>query len=73
MVNGGGYKNPTRTDSMDVEGRIGFMPVDGLTVRGGFYSGKRGLKVEGGVATPNYRQPFRRPGGIREGWPACRC
>ncbi len=72
VVNGGGYKNPTRTDSMDVEGRIGFMPVNGLTVAGGFYSGKRGMKVQGGVATPNTASRFDGlvayvKGGLRAG------
>lgn len=52
-LNGGGYKNPTRTSTMDVEGRVAFNPIDGMTVAAGFYSGKRGQKVEGGVATPN--------------------
>ena len=53
LVNGGGYKNPTRTRTMDVEGRAAFTPIDGLTVAAGIYSGKRGLKTDGGVATPN--------------------
>ena len=41
-VNGGGYKNPTRTKSVDVEGRVGVKPVDWLTVGAGFYSGHLG-------------------------------
>jgi len=53
VVNGGGYKNPTRSKQMDVEGRVAFAPIDGLTVAAGLYSGKRGLKTEGGPATPN--------------------
>ena len=31
VVNGAGYKNPTRSDSMDFEARVGFVPVPGLT------------------------------------------
>jgi len=53
LVNGGGYKNPTRTKTMDVEGRVAFTPIDGLSVIAGLYSGKRGLKTDGGAATPN--------------------
>lgn len=53
LVNGGGYKNPTRSKQMDVEGRIAVTPLDGLTVAAGIYSGKRGLNTEGGAATPN--------------------
>jgi hypothetical protein len=53
LVNGGGYKSPTRTKTMDVEGRAAFTPIDGLTVAAGLYSGKRGQKTDGGPATPN--------------------
>jgi hypothetical protein len=38
---------------MDVEGRVAFMPIAGLSVIAGLYSGKRGLKTDGGAATPN--------------------
>ena len=41
-INGGGYKNPTRTQSMDVEGRVSVVPVKGLTLAAGFYNGKLG-------------------------------
>lgn len=47
MVNGGGYKNPSRSKSMDFEGRVAFTPLDGsLIVALGAYSGKRGLDTE---------------------------
>lgn len=46
VVNGGGYKNPSRSESMDVEGRIGFMPIDGLVVAAGAYSGKLGKDTQ---------------------------
>lgn len=46
VVNGGGFKNPTRTKSMDEEARIGFSPVDGLTLALGYYTGKLGQDTE---------------------------
>lgn len=51
VVNGGGYRNPTRTSSMDVEVRVAFEPLEHLTVAVGGYSGKLGEDVEGS-ATP---------------------
>jgi hypothetical protein len=47
VVNGAGYKNPTRSSSMDLEARVGFMPIKGLTVAIGGYTGKLGKDVEG--------------------------
>ena len=41
--NGKGYSNPTRSKSVDFEGRIGVQPIPGLNIAGGFLSGKRGL------------------------------
>ena len=32
VVNGGGYKNPTRSRGMDLEGRVSVQPVAGLTL-----------------------------------------
>ena len=49
VVNGAGYKNPTRSKSVDLEARIGFMPVKGLTIAVGGYTGKLGKDVEGSV------------------------
>lgn len=46
VVNGAGYKNPSRGKGMDVEGRIGFVPVEGLVVAVGAYSGKLGKETE---------------------------
>lgn len=46
-INGAGYKNPTRSNSMDVEARVGFMPFKGLTLAIGGYNGKLGKDVEG--------------------------
>lgn len=47
VVNGAGYKNPTRSQSMDVEARVGFMPIAGLTIAIGGYTGKLGKDLEG--------------------------
>ncbi|MFO1402824.1 MAG: porin, partial [Steroidobacteraceae bacterium] len=51
VINGNGYKNPTRSKSMDVEARVGFVPVKGLTLALGAYSGKLGKDVETGTST----------------------
>jgi hypothetical protein len=42
IVDGAGYKNPTRTKSPDYEGRISVVPVKWLTVGAGFYAGHLG-------------------------------
>lgn len=42
VVNGRGYKNPSRSDQFDVEARIGVQPVPGLMLAAGAYSGKLG-------------------------------
>jgi polyhydroxyalkanoate synthesis regulator phasin len=41
-VNGGGYKNPTRTNSVDYEGRLSVEPVKGLVFAVGGYTGDLG-------------------------------
>ncbi|MBS0193680.1 MAG: carbohydrate porin [Proteobacteria bacterium] len=46
LVNGGGYKNPARSKGMDFEGRLGFSPIDHLTLAVGGYSGDRGLETQ---------------------------
>ncbi len=46
LVNGGGYKNPTRTKTMDWEGRVAFMPVDGLIIAVGGYNGDLGQNTQ---------------------------
>ena len=45
-VNGGGYKNPTRTDRMDFEGRIGFQPMQNTVIAVGAYSGTLGKQTK---------------------------
>lgn len=42
IVNGGGYKNPTRSNSVDFEGRAGFQPFKGMVIAVGGYSGDLG-------------------------------
>lgn len=54
VINGAGYKNPTRSKSVDFEARIGFMPVKGLTLALGGYSGKLGKDVEGSATPPQH-------------------
>jgi hypothetical protein len=46
VINGAGYKNPTRSKSMDFEGRVSFVPVKGLTIALGGYTGKLGKDVQ---------------------------
>jgi hypothetical protein len=46
VVNGAGYKNPTRSKSMDVEARVGIAPVSGLMIAAGFHNGKLGKDIE---------------------------
>ena len=42
IVNGGGFKNPSRSKYVDYEGRVGVTPVKWLTFGAGFYSGHLG-------------------------------
>ena len=48
-VNGRTYSNPSRSKSVDFEGRVSFQPVKGFTLAAGGYSGKRGNDTD---ATP---------------------
>jgi hypothetical protein len=41
-VDGAGYKNPSRTKTVDVEGRIAYVPLEGLTIAVGGYAGHLG-------------------------------
>lgn len=49
LVNGGGYRNPTRTKTMDWEGRVALYPADGLVIAVGGYTGDLGQNT---AATP---------------------
>jgi hypothetical protein len=42
VINGGGYKNPTRSNSVDFEGRVGFQPIESVMIGVGGYSGDLG-------------------------------
>jgi len=42
ILNGGGYRNPTRTKDVDFEGRVSLNPIDWLTLGAGFYTGHLG-------------------------------
>jgi hypothetical protein len=55
MVNGGGYKNPGRSKGVDFEGRVGFVPFDGMVVAVGGYSGHLGKETES-IDTPHTAQ-----------------
>lgn len=48
-INGNGYKNPSRSKNLDIEGRISVQPLPGLSLAAGFYSGKLGKDVQGAV------------------------
>ncbi len=42
VVNGNGYKNPSRSKGVDIEGRVGFVPFENMVIAVGAYSGHRG-------------------------------
>ncbi|MBS0212877.1 MAG: carbohydrate porin [Proteobacteria bacterium] len=46
LVNGNGFRNPTRSRGMDFEGHLGFTPFAGAVVAVGGYSGHRGLDTQ---------------------------
>ncbi|MDN5924771.1 MAG: carbohydrate porin [Xanthomonadales bacterium] len=46
MVNGAGYKHATRSEGMDVVARVGFVPMQGMIIAMGTYSGKRGQATQ---------------------------
>lgn len=53
VVNGRGFRNPSRSDGVDVEGRFGYQPIEQMVIAIGGYDGKRGNKVQNGAATQN--------------------
>lgn len=44
--NGRGFSNPSRSKTVDFEGRLSFTPIKGLNLAVGGYSGKRGLETD---------------------------
>ncbi|WP_250627945.1 hypothetical protein [Pinirhizobacter soli] len=51
VVNGRGYKNLTRSNNVDTEGRFGYSPIENMVIAVGGYQGKRGNDVENGAPT----------------------
>jgi len=51
FINGGGYKNPSRSNSMDFEARVGFVAFESLNFAVGGYTGKLGKDIDG-TTTP---------------------
>jgi len=45
IVNGTGYGDTTRTNGQDINARIGFAPVEGLTIDFGYRNGYKGTRV----------------------------
>lgn len=45
-TNGRGFSDPTRSKSVDFEGRLGVEPIKGLNIAVGGYTGKRGLDFD---------------------------
>src|SRR5881394_2044813 len=43
-ITGAGYKTPTRSETLDFDGRVDFEPVDGLSLALFYRTGKRGLE-----------------------------
>lgn len=51
VVNGRGYRNLSRSKTVDTEGRFGYSPVEQMVIAVGGYTGKRGNETEGGAPT----------------------
>ncbi|MGN6090888.1 MAG: porin [Luteibacter jiangsuensis] len=51
VVNGRGYRNLSRSKSVDAEGRFGYSPLEQMVIAVGGYTGKRGNDVESGAPT----------------------
>ncbi len=52
-VDGGGYKNPTRTKFVDLDSRVALKPVSWLTLGVGFYDGHLGQITAANESYPN--------------------
>src|SRR5438445_11105977 len=55
VSNGAGYKNPTRSSSVDFEARVGVQPIKGLNIAVGGYNGNFGQDVANLDATKDVR------------------
>lgn len=51
VVNGGGYKNPSRSKGVDVEARVGFVPFENAVIAIGGYDGHRGKEYQNSGST----------------------
>jgi hypothetical protein len=51
VVNGRGYRNLSRSKTVDTEARFGYSPIEQMVIAVGGYTGKRGNDVEDGVPT----------------------
>ncbi|WP_049623564.1 hypothetical protein [Frateuria defendens] len=51
VVNGRGFRNPSRSKGVDVEGRFAYQPIEEMVLAVGGYTGKRGNDVENGQPT----------------------
>ncbi|MGA0588174.1 porin [Dyella sp. KRB-257] len=51
VVNGNGYKNPSRSKGVDVEARVGFVPFEHAVIAIGGYTGNRGKDLQNFSAT----------------------
>jgi len=51
LINGGGYGNTARTKSQDVNARVGFAPIEGLTIDFGYRNGYAGSNSTGNIGT----------------------
>lgn len=56
VVNGAGYKNPSRSSQVDVEARVGVQPTPGLIVALGTYHGKLGSDTHASPALRSARR-----------------
>jgi hypothetical protein len=54
VISGAGYKNPTRSNSMDLEARLAFKPIDGLSIALGGYTGKLGKDIQNSTTPPQH-------------------
>ncbi|HJR15172.1 MAG TPA: porin [Rhodanobacteraceae bacterium] len=55
-INGGGYKNPSRSNHVDFEGRVGLQPVKGLAFAVGAYDGDLGKDTQSSPALHSARR-----------------
>ncbi len=67
-INGNGYKNPSRSKSLDFTGRIGIEPIEGLHLAGDYYSGKLGQDTQTGPSTRSVSRWDALVAYVNPGW-----